>query len=461
MDTGSHYGNRLSPEEFFARVFADADARDERPFDNRRYNPQEFFAHLFGDDQDTSPGQGGAALAARKQETPRHVVRGGHEPLQYELELGTDGRIRRKLEKTGERSTAWEYSYDSGGRLALVLRDGVVAEEYAYDHAGRRIAARNEATGMREQCYAYDGDMLLRAGDEAFAYSGDGSLAAVHSSAGTTRYRYEHGGGMGGADLPDGTKVAYMLNELGQPLEKFVNGRRAERFRWLDPLRLGTYKNLENGTAMRFHYNKGRLPHSVLITGQGRQYTCNLGYDQAGTLKVVADRHGNLIQTIKYDSFGGLLRASSPALFIPIGFAGGLLDRHTGLIRFVFRDYDPKVGRFTAPDPLGYTGGDHDLFEYCVDDPVNAVDSWGLQPTHPEPLGFISKFGKWFKGMFDWVGNISKASKALDGLDNATESAHESKDLVKRGLQNNDPNLIWDAMDIDKKSIHDNTKDIF
>ena len=46
-------------------------------------------------------------------------------------------------------------------------------------------------------------------------------------------------------------------------------------------------------------------------------------------------------------------------------------------MRLVRRDYDPRVGRFTAPDPLGDTGGDHDLFEYCVDDPVNAVDPTG------------------------------------------------------------------------------------
>lgn len=47
-------------------------------------------------------------------------------------------------------------------------------------------------------------------------------------------------------------------------------------------------------------------------------------------------------------------------------------------MRFGHRDYDPAVGRFNAQDPLGDTGGDHDLYEYCVDDPVNAVDPRGL-----------------------------------------------------------------------------------
>ena len=34
--------------------------------------------------------------------------------------------------------------------------------------------------------------------------------------------------------------------------------------------------------------------------------------------------------------------------------------------------------RFTAPDPLGDTGGDHDLYDYCIDDPVTMNDPAGL-----------------------------------------------------------------------------------
>ncbi|UZP66864.1 RHS repeat-associated core domain-containing protein [Desulfovibrio mangrovi] len=79
-----------------------------------------------------------------------------------------------------------------------------------------------------------------------------------------------------------------------------------------------------------------------------------------------------------YDSFGNVLSDSNEWLYMPIGFAGGLPDRYTGFVRFGYRDYDPFVGRFTARDPLGDTGGDHDLWDYCVDDPVNANDPLGL-----------------------------------------------------------------------------------
>jgi len=47
--------------------------------------------------------------------------------------------------------------------------------------------------------------------------------------------------------------------------------------------------------------------------------------------------------------------------------------------RFVWRDDDADTGRFTALDPMGAKGGDSDWYGYCVDDPVNRVDVWGLE----------------------------------------------------------------------------------
>ena len=54
-----------------------------------------------------------------------------------------------------------------------------------------------------------------------------------------------------------------------------------------------------------------------------------------------------------------------------------LHDRDLNMVRF--RDYVPDVGRFTAKDPIGYKGGDADLYGYCMDDPVNGVDPRGLK----------------------------------------------------------------------------------
>jgi RHS repeat-associated protein len=64
--------------------------------------------------------------------------------------------------------------------------------------------------------------------------------------------------------------------------------------------------------------------------------------------------------------------------FQPFGFAGGLYDRHTGLIRFGARDYDPETGRWTAKDPILFSGGDVNLYGYVFNDPVNLSDPNGM-----------------------------------------------------------------------------------
>jgi RHS repeat-associated protein len=57
-----------------------------------------------------------------------------------------------------------------------------------------------------------------------------------------------------------------------------------------------------------------------------------------------------------FDEFGNVLTDTNPG-FQPFGFAGGIYDGDTGLVRFGARDYDPQTGRWTAKDPVGFLGG--------------------------------------------------------------------------------------------------------
>jgi len=61
-----------------------------------------------------------------------------------------------------------------------------------------------------------------------------------------------------------------------------------------------------------------------------------------------------------------------------MGFAGGLYDSDTGLVRFGARDYDPMVGRWVSKDPILFRGGQSNLYVYVGNDPVNRRDPRGL-----------------------------------------------------------------------------------
>jgi RHS repeat-associated protein len=92
---------------------------------------------------------------------------------------------------------------------------------------------------------------------------------------------------------------------------------------------------------------------------------------------VVNTTDGSIAQRIDYDAFGRIILDTNPG-FQPFGFAGGLYDPQTGLIRFGARDYDPGTGRWTSKDPAGFGGGDTNLYGYVVNDPVNSFDPNGL-----------------------------------------------------------------------------------
>ena len=68
---------------------------------------------------------------------------------------------------------------------------------------------------------------------------------------------------------------------------------------------------------------------------------------------------------------------------MPFGFGGGLYDPLTKLTHFGYREYDAFTGKWTAKDPIGFAGGDSNLYGYVLNDPVNLVDPWGLEWYKP------------------------------------------------------------------------------
>ncbi len=107
--------------------------------------------------------------------------------------------------------------------------------------------------------------------------------------------------------------------------------------------------------------------------------------DHLGSPRLVVNTaDGTIAQRMDYDEFGNVLLDTNPG-FQPFGFAGGLYDRDAKLVRFGARDFDPETGRWTAKDPIGFAGGDANLYGYVVADPVNLTDAAGLFGIIPDP----------------------------------------------------------------------------
>ncbi len=100
-------------------------------------------------------------------------------------------------------------------------------------------------------------------------------------------------------------------------------------------------------------------------------------HDQLGSPRLVVDiDSGDVVAEREWDEFGRVLVDTAPGL-LPFGYAGGLEDVDTGLVRFGARDYDADAGRWTAKDPISFSGGTTNLYEYAGNDPVNFIDASG------------------------------------------------------------------------------------
>ena len=237
----------------------------------------------------------------------------------------------------------------------------------------------NSLRGISGRTLTYDDeDHLLTVGDASYQYDLDGYLTT--KTIGTeppyevTTYSYLSRGELLRVLLPEGTLVEYVHDPLGRRIAKKVNGDITEKYLWQGLTRLLAVYDGADNLLMRFLYADDRMPAAMEQGGS----TYYLTYDQVGSLRVVADGSGNVVKRIDYDSFGNIIDDTNLSFEVSIGFAGGLSDRDTGLVRFGFRDYDPDTGRWTAKDPIGLTGGNTDLYGYCLNDPTNLVDPAGL-----------------------------------------------------------------------------------
>jgi RHS repeat-associated protein len=194
-----------------------------------------------------------------------------------------------------------------------------------------------------------------------------------------------------------------------------------------------------NNLFMLFEYANDRMP-VAMTKGSSTYY---LTYDQVGSLRIVADALGNVVKRLDYDSFGNIIEDSGPAFEVPFGFAGGLYDLDTRLIKFGFRDYDPDAGRWTAKDPFFFAGGDTNLYGYVLNNPLNLFDLWGLDPfsTPGSYLGEASRVPQnWssFPG-YEFPTIDPKQIKLYHDIQDAAGEIHGAINSIPPGQSTGDP----------------------
>ncbi|MBI3963156.1 MAG: RHS repeat-associated core domain-containing protein [Deinococcus sp.] len=313
------------------------------------------------------------------------------------------GRITQKTETIGGVTDIYSYSYDLAGRLAEVTKNGTTIASYTYDSSDNRVSFTGPGGTLTG---SYDNqDRLTQYGSTVYSYTANGELQSKTVGGQTTTYQYDALGNLMAVTLPNGRQITYLVDGQNRRIGKQVNGPLVQGFLYQDDLRPIAELDGSNTVVSRFVYASRDNVPDYLIKGST---TYRIIADHLGSPRLVIDvGTGQIVQRMDYDVFGNVTTDTNPG-FQPFGFAGGLYDRDTNLVRFGARDYDAETGRWTAKDPILFGGSQANLYAYVGNDPLNLIDpagAWSFEANFYAGIGGGVTFtyipGKGLSGGFE------------------------------------------------------------
>jgi len=318
------------------------------------------------------------------------------------------GRIVEKTETVEGSTDTYNYTYELGGRMIEVKKNGIAYSSYTYDSNGNRLSYTGPGgTSVSGTCD--DQDRLLQYGNTAYTYTANGALTSKIEGSQTTAYQYGVLGGLLSVDLPDGTQIEYVIDGRGRRIGKKRDGVPVQGFLYESLLNPIAELDGNNNVVSLFVYgSRINVPDYIVKGG----VTCRIISDHLGSPRLVVNAEtAEIVQRMDYDEFGRVIADTNPG-FQPFGFAGGLYDPDTGFVCFRVRDYDPMVGRWTAKDPILFKGGSANLYAYVGNDPVNLIDPSGLGPSSGDHLprkgagGFVNSVVREVHSFLDTIAII-------------------------------------------------------
>ncbi|HCE67305.1 MAG TPA: hypothetical protein DER40_07235, partial [Geobacter sp.] len=298
------------------------------------------------------------------------------------------------------------YYQDQFGQVTQVVIP-TIREDYLYDEAGNRTIGPgakdtaylpNDANQMqhgRMFSYTYDnaGNQKTRSlsampigMNKSWEQNWDldNRLVKVEITANTLKRRLSPPNYINTATVTDNRTVTFKYDPFDRRIEKTVtitsdgtvtNGGGTWSYLYEGDNIAVEYYTPTGGTVEKTWYTHGAGTDEHLAMERGGQYYYFL-QDGLGSITTITDAGKNVVQSYEYDSFG--MAKPSTGFRNVYQFAGREYDRETGLYFNRARYYDPMEGRFIQKDPIGFAGGDVNLYNYVGANPVNRRDPKGL-----------------------------------------------------------------------------------
>lgn len=314
------------------------------------------------------------------------------------------------------------YTYDTLSRLESLTRPNNVTTSYEYDQVSRlkRLKHFSNSQTIEDLQYGYNADdeiasisslnsatllpspKTAQTADEAnrvnqfggtnYSFDAKGQTSSRTDSGGTTVFNWDARGRMTSANLPNGQTVSYGYDALGRRRSRSANNQTTQFV--YD--RRDVVQDKQSANIQADYVNGLGIDNKLKISNSsGSLYYLK---DHLGSTQGLTGVSGNVAEWQRYEAFGNSNVSNSLTRY---GYTGRERDEQTGLNYYRARWYDAQQGRFITQDPIGFQGGDTNIYRYVKNNVINSVDPSGLDgppgtvPTIPddgEPLRKTPKF---------------------------------------------------------------------
>jgi RHS repeat-associated protein len=298
-----------------------------------------------------------------------------------------------------EDGAATDYAYDDVYQLRQA-KTGPREENFTYDAVGNRESGPT-VKDTAEAAYAHDdANRMLEGRKFSYEYDDLGNQRFRYLSAARTKfweYTWNGENRMTQAKLvKDGANirtVTFRYDPFGRRIEKKVVDAAGSvtRSYLYDGEDIVLEDENDGSTTASTHYVHGPGIDEPLARVSGGQSTYYHA-DGLGSIVAITDASKAIVQRYGYESFG-MLTASDPAFDNAYTYTGREWDKEIGLYYYRARYYDPMEGRFISRDPIGFAGGDVNVYRYVRNGPILLTDPFGLWSFTAEAYGIYGIWG--------------------------------------------------------------------
>jgi RHS repeat-associated protein len=294
----------------------------------------------------------------------------------------------------GTTLSSFAFTYDSGSRIKKIQNADGTFVNYDYASNNELKAADYSPTARVDEAYTYDANgnrtnagyvtgannQLSADGKYAYTYDNEGNLKTrqdlVTNVVRTFTWDYRNRL----VSVVDGavTVATYTYDANNQRISKTAGGVTT---RYVYDRGNVTMEFNGAGATPTVRYLYGMQVDQILAQDKGSGNVSWDLTDQLGSVRALVGNDGVLRNRYEYDAFGSLnssmVGATDDSRY---RYTGREFDSETGLHYYRARYFDSNSGRFIGQDPIGFGGGDANLYRYVGNNSANLTDPSGLRP---------------------------------------------------------------------------------